>query len=65
MSAALSSWQAWAVLSALFAALTAIFAKIGVEQISADLATFVRTIVVICLLAGILICEHLPPYTDQ
>ncbi len=55
MSIALSSWQFWAVLSALFAALTAIFAKIGVEQINADLATFIRTIVVICLLAGILI----------
>lgn len=55
MSAALSSWQFWAVLSALFAALTAIFAKVGVEQISADLATFIRTIIVICLLAGILI----------
>lgn len=54
MSTALSSWQFWAVLSALFAALTAIFAKIGVEQINADLATFIRTIVVICLLAGIL-----------
>jgi bacterial/archaeal transporter family protein len=49
-----SSWQAWAVLSALFAALTAIFAKIGVENISADLATFIRTIVVIVTLAFLL-----------
>jgi len=54
MHTALSSWQFWALLSALFAALTAIFAKIGVEQINSDLATFIRTIVVICLLAGIL-----------
>lgn len=54
MNTALSSWQFWALLSALFAALTAIFAKIGVEQINADLATFIRTIIVICLLAGIL-----------
>jgi transporter family protein len=54
MNAALSSWQFWALLSALFAALTAIFAKVGVEQINADLATFIRTIVVICLLTGIL-----------
>ena len=54
MSNALSAWQFWAVLSALFAALTAIFAKIGVETINADLATFIRTIVVICLLAAIL-----------
>jgi bacterial/archaeal transporter family protein len=51
-----SSWQSWAVLSAVFAALTAIFAKVGVENISSDLATFIRTIVVIvalgCLLAA-------------
>ncbi|MGH6739633.1 MAG: EamA family transporter, partial [Bradyrhizobium sp.] len=34
----LSSWQVWAVLSAVFAALTAIFAKVGVEDINPDLA---------------------------
>jgi transporter family protein len=44
---ALSSWQVWAVLSAVFAALTAIFAKVGVEDINSDLATFIRTIVVL------------------
>jgi transporter family protein len=49
-----SSWQAWAVLSAIFAALTAIFAKIGVEDINPDLATFLRTIVVLISLALIL-----------
>ncbi|MGZ5872512.1 MAG: EamA family transporter [Bradyrhizobium sp.] len=43
----LSSWQVWAVLSAVFAALTAIFAKVGVEDINSDLATFIRTIVVL------------------
>ena len=47
----LSSWQLWAVLSAVFAALTAIFAKIGVENVHSDLATFIRTIVVIVTLA--------------
>jgi bacterial/archaeal transporter family protein len=41
------SWQVWAVLSAIFAALTAIFAKIGVEDINPDLATFIRTIIVL------------------
>jgi len=50
----LSSWQVWAVLSAVFAALTAIFAKIGVEDINSDLATFIRTIVVLTSLALIL-----------
>src|SRR5271154_6878057 len=51
----LSSWQTWAALSAVFAALTAIFAKIGVENINSDLATFVRTIVVVCVL-GLIVC---------
>ena len=51
---ALSSWQIWAVLSALFAALTTIFAKVGVENINSDLATFIRTIVVIVTLGFLL-----------
>jgi transporter family protein len=46
-----SSWQLWAVLSAVFAALTAIFAKVGVENVNSDLATLIRTCVVIMLLA--------------
>jgi bacterial/archaeal transporter family protein len=49
-----SSWLAWALLSAMFAALTAIFAKIGVSDIDSDLATFIRTIVVLASLALIL-----------
>ena len=51
---ALSSWQFWAVLSAVFAALTAIFAKVGVEDINPDLATFIRTIIVLISLSLIL-----------
>jgi len=54
MAYLLTSWQAWALLAALFAALTAIFAKLGVEQIGADFATFIRTIVVVVALAAIL-----------
>jgi bacterial/archaeal transporter family protein len=50
-----SSWQSWAVLSAVFAALTAIFAKIGVENVNSDLATLIRTVVVICILA-LIVC---------
>jgi len=49
-----SSWQVWAVLSAVFAALTAIFAKVGVEDINPDLATFLRTIIVLISFALIL-----------
>ena len=48
------SWQFWALLSAVFAALTAIFAKIGVEDINSDLATLIRTVVVLVSLALIL-----------
>ena len=54
MTFTLSSWQFWAVLSAIFAALTAIFAKVGVENVNADFATFVRTIVILLVLAAIL-----------
>ena len=51
---AFSSWQVWALLSAIFAALTAIFAKVGVENINPDLATFIRTIVVLVSFALLL-----------
>ena len=47
-------WQGWALMSAGFAALTAIFGKIGVENINADFATFIRTVVIIISLAFIL-----------
>ena len=40
-------------MSALFAALTAIFAKIGVENVNSDLATLIRTLVVVCVLGMI------------
>jgi transporter family protein len=46
-----STWQLWAVLSAIFAALTAIFAKVGVANINSDLATFIRTCVILLTLA--------------
>jgi bacterial/archaeal transporter family protein len=39
-----ASWLPWALLSAAFAALTAIFAKVGVENVSSDFATLSRTI---------------------
>src|SRR5260370_28758343 len=50
----LNSWQLWAILSAIFAALTAIFAKVGVEGINSDLATLIRTVVVLISLSLIL-----------
>lgn len=48
---AASDWLFWAVLSAVFAALTAIFAKIGLEGVDSDLATLIRTAVIIVVLA--------------
>ncbi|PVE55630.1 EamA family transporter [Rhizobium rhizogenes] len=48
------SWQVWALLSAAFAALTAIFAKIGIENVNSDFATFIRTIVIL-LAAGLMV----------
>jgi bacterial/archaeal transporter family protein len=41
------SWPFWALLSAAFAALTAIFAKVGIENVNSDFATFIRTIVIL------------------
>jgi transporter family protein len=49
-----SSWQVWAGLSAVFAALTAIMAKIGIADVNSDFATFIRTIVILMTLAVIL-----------
>jgi transporter family protein len=48
------SWLVWALLSAAFAALTAIFAKVGVEDINSDLATLIRTVIVLISLSLIL-----------
>src|SRR6266481_3087246 len=47
-----SNWFFWALLSAVFAALTAIFAKLGLEGVDSDLATLVRTVVIVTVLAG-------------
>jgi transporter family protein len=48
------SWQFWAVMSAVFAALTAIFAKVGVANVNSDFATFIRTVVILGCLAAFL-----------
>ncbi|MEI2386271.1 EamA family transporter [Breoghania sp. JC706] len=49
------TWQVWAVLAACFAALTAIFAKIGVENVGSDFATLIRTVVILLVIAGIVV----------
>lgn len=48
-------WKIYALLSAFFAALTAIFAKVGVKDINSDLATAIRTTVILMLTWGIVI----------
>ena len=47
------NWILWSLLSALFAGLTAIFAKVGVEKIDSNVATAIRTTVVLLISWGI------------
>ena len=49
---ATSNWFFWALLSAVFAALTAIFAKVGLQGVDSDLATLVRTVVILFVLTA-------------
>jgi transporter family protein len=46
-----NSWIYWALLSAVFAALTAIFAKIGIQGVDSDLATLIRTSIILIILS--------------
>ncbi|MBO5254258.1 MAG: EamA family transporter [Opitutales bacterium] len=46
-------WQVYAILAAIFAALTAIFAKVGVSNINSNLATAIRTVVILLITWGI------------
>lgn len=55
MNSIFMSWQIWALLSAVFAALTAVLAKVGIQQINSDFATFIRTVVIVFVLGGILL----------
>src|SRR5258707_9296335 len=55
MNLPVASWQFWAVLSAAFAALTAIFAKVGVENVNSDFATLIRTVAILFVLGSIVI----------
>jgi transporter family protein len=50
-------WWIYALLSAFFAALTAIFAKIGIRDVSSDLATAIRTVVILIIAWGIVLAR--------
>jgi transporter family protein len=45
------SWQFWALGAAVFAALTAIFGKVGVSAVHSDLATLIRTVVILAIIS--------------
>lgn len=53
-----ADWRVFAIASAFFAALTAIFGKVGVSEINSDLATFVRTIVILLVTALLIWARH-------
>lgn len=58
-------WKVYALLSAVFAALTAIFAKIGVKDINSNLATAIRTMVILVITWGIVIAnKHIGEMKD-
>lgn len=68
--AAYNGWFYWALLSAVFAALTAIFAKLGLAGVDSDLATLLRTFVIVLVLGALVGMMgkwtnplHLPPKT--
>ena len=50
-------WWIYALLSALFASLTAIFAKIGIKGVNSDLATAIRTIIILVVAWGIVLAR--------
>ena len=53
-------WQFWAALAAIFAAVTAILAKVGVDEVNPDYATFLRTLVVVAVLGAMLFIRDTP-----
>ncbi len=55
MTGFLESWQFWALLAAVFAAATALLAKLGVDGVDPDLATWLRTLVVAVVLGVIVV----------
>ena len=51
-------WLVFAVLSAIFAAITSILAKIGIEGVNSNLATAIRTVVVVLMAWGIVVLTN-------
>lgn len=57
MKALLGAWQFWAAMSAVFAALTAVFGKIGVQDINSDFATLIRTVIILAVISFIVLAS--------
>lgn len=51
-------WFVFALLSAIFAALTSVLAKIGIEEVNSNLATAIRTVVVVVMAWGMVFLTH-------
>ncbi len=65
MRSLFDSWQAWALLSAAFAALTAIFGKVGIERMDPDFATLIRVgVILIFMVALVSVREVFEPLTE-
>ena len=60
----LMNWFLWALLSAFFAGLTAVLAKIGVQQINSNLATAIRTVVILIFAWAIAIATKNEPFSQ-
>ncbi len=62
-----SAWFYWALLSAVFAALTAIFAKVGIKNVDSDFATLVRTVIIFFVLSAFVLItkKWTNPFTLQ
>ena len=56
------NWFVWALLSAFFAGLTAILAKVGVEHIDSNLATAIRTVVILIFAWAVALVAKKPPF---
>lgn len=56
------SWFTWALLSAVFAGLTAVLAKVGVKDVDSNLATAIRTVVILLFAWGIVLAPGLPAF---
>jgi transporter family protein len=58
------NWLVWALLSALFAGLTAFFAKVGVKDVDSDLATAIRTVIILVFAWGIALVRSKQPISS-